>query len=77
MHSVLQVNATQATPEARGAGMSMFATCFFLGQAAGVAAAAPIVDRYGAPVVFIIAALTLPSLALWVAHRVANHGVRD
>ena len=76
MHSVLQVNATQATPEARGAGMSMFATCFFLGQAGGVAAAAPVVDRYGAPVVFVIAALTLPALAFWVAHRVASFGIR-
>ena len=76
LHSVLQVNATQATPEARGAGMSMFATCFFLGQAGGVAAAAPLVDRYGAAIVFVIAALSLPALAFWVAHRVATKGVR-
>ena len=76
LHSVLQVNATQATPEARGAGMSIFATSFFLGQGAGVAAAAPLVDRYGAPVVFIIAALALPALAFWVAARVATRGDR-
>ena len=76
LHSVLQVNATQATPEARGAGMSLFATSFFLGQAAGVAAAAPIVDRYGAPVVFFIAAATLPALAFWVAQKVATSGER-
>lgn len=76
LHSVLQVNATQATPQARGAGMSLFATSFFLGQAAGVAAAAPIVDRYGAPAVFIIAALSLPALAFWVAYKVATTGER-
>jgi len=76
LHSVLQVNATQATPEARGAGMSIFATSFFLGQGAGVAAAAPLVDRYGAPVVFIIAALALPALAFWVSARVATRGDR-
>jgi len=76
LHSVLQVNATQATPHARGAGMSLFATSFFLGQAAGVAAAAPIVDRYGAPAVFFIAALTLPALAFWVAQKVATTGER-
>ena len=75
LHSVLQVNATQATPEARGAGMSIFATSFFLGQAGGVAAAAPIVDRYGAPAVFIIAAAALPTLAFWVASRVATRDV--
>ena len=76
LHSVLQVNATQATPQARGAGMSLFATSFFLGQAAGVAVAAPIVDRYGAPAVFIVAALSLPALAFWVAHEVATTGER-
>lgn len=77
MHSVLQVNATQATPHARGAGMSIFATSFFLGQAAGVAAAAPIVDRYGPRAVFVIAAFALPTLAFWVAARVATRGERS
>lgn len=76
LHSVLQVNATQATPHARGAGMSIFATSFFLGQAAGVAAAAPIVDRYGAPAVFVVAAFALPTLAVWVSQRVATGGER-
>ena len=76
LHSVLQVNATQVTPEARGAGMSMFATCFFLGQGAGVAAAAPIVDAWGAAPVFLIAALALPALALWVGARVAQPTVK-
>ncbi|MCB1534321.1 MAG: MFS transporter [Rhodoblastus sp.] len=76
LHSVLQVNATQATPEARGAGMSIFATSFFLGQAGGVAAAAPIVDRYGARTVFVIAAVALPALAFWVAQKVATRGER-
>lgn len=76
LHSVLQVNATQATPHARGAGVSIFATSFFLGQAGGIAAAAPIVDRYGAPAVFVIAAIALPILAFWVAQRVATQGER-
>ena len=76
LHSVLQVNASQMTPEARGAGMSMFATSFFLGQGAGVAAAAPIVDRYGATPVFAFAALALPALALFVSTRVATSGAR-
>ena len=76
LHSVLQVNASQMTPAARGAGMSMFATSFFLGQGAGVAAAAPIVDRYGATAVFVIAAIGLPALALFVAARVATSGAR-
>ena len=64
------------TPEARGAGMSMFATSFFLGQGAGVAAAGPIVDRYGATPVFAFAALALPALALFVSTRIATSGAR-
>ena len=76
LHSVLQVNATQMTPQARGAGMSLFATSFFLGQAAGVAAAAPIVDRYGATPVFTVAGHALPALAIWIAAKVATSGAR-
>ena len=40
LHNTLQINATQMAPERRGAAVSSFAFCFFLGQAAGVAAAA-------------------------------------
>ncbi len=38
LHNTLQVNATQMVPRARGASVSMFAACFFLGQATGVTA---------------------------------------
>ena len=37
MHNTLQINATQMAPERRGAAVAAFASCFFLGQAAGVA----------------------------------------
>ncbi len=36
LHNTLQVNATQMAPERRGAAVSAFASCFFLGQSAGV-----------------------------------------
>ncbi len=36
MHNTLQVNATQMAPDRRGAAVSAFAACFFLGQSAGV-----------------------------------------
>ena len=36
LHNTLQVNATQMAPERRGAAVSAFAACFFLGQSAGV-----------------------------------------
>ncbi|MDI1286878.1 MAG: MFS transporter [Reyranella sp.] len=67
-HNTLQTHGTQMAPEARGAGMALFALCLFLGQAIGVPVAAPIVDRWGAPPVFWAAAIFLPLLALWFAH---------
>jgi predicted MFS family arabinose efflux permease len=39
LHNTLQINATQMAPERRGAAVAAFASCFFLGQALGVAAA--------------------------------------
>jgi predicted MFS family arabinose efflux permease len=39
MHNTLQINATQMAPERRGAAVSAFASCFFMGQAIGVALA--------------------------------------
>jgi predicted MFS family arabinose efflux permease len=36
LHNTLQVNATQMAPDRRGAAVSAFAACFFLGQSAGV-----------------------------------------
>jgi predicted MFS family arabinose efflux permease len=37
MHNTLQVNATQMAADRRGAAVAAFASCFFLGQSAGVA----------------------------------------
>lgn len=67
LHNTLQTHGTQMAPEARGAGMALFALCLFLGQAVGVPIAAPIVDRWGAPPVFWTAAVVLPALGLWFA----------
>ncbi len=74
LHNTLQVHGTQMAPEARGAGMALFALCLFLGQAVGVPVAAPIVDRWGAPPVFWAAAVFLPLLALWFAHAIRRRG---
>lgn len=37
LHNTLQINATQMAPERRGAAVSAFASCFYLGQSVGVA----------------------------------------
>jgi predicted MFS family arabinose efflux permease len=47
MHNTLQTNATQMAPQRRGAAVSTFASCFFLGQAAGVGIAGQLVARLG------------------------------
>jgi predicted MFS family arabinose efflux permease len=65
-HNVLQLNATQMAPGLRGAAVSLFASCFYAGQAAGVALAAPLVDRYGPGVIFALAALLMAALGIWL-----------
>jgi predicted MFS family arabinose efflux permease len=52
LHNTLQSNATQMVPERRGTAVSVFVSCFFLGQSAGVALAGLGVERFGtAPVI--------------------------
>jgi predicted MFS family arabinose efflux permease len=48
MHNTLQVNATQMAPDRRGAAVSAFAACFFLGQSAGVSLGGLTVGSIGA-----------------------------
>jgi len=67
LHNTLQTNATQMTPQARGTAVALFSAAVYFGQTAGVALAAPMVDRMGAPPVFIAVALLLPVLGMWFA----------
>ena len=69
MHNTLQTNATQMAPEARGLGVSIFAMALFTGQSIGVAVAAPIMDRWGGPPIYLAAAVILPLIALWFRAR--------
>ena len=71
-HNTLQVNATQTAPEARGIALGLFASCMFLGQAIGVAVAAPFFDNTGGPPIFLAAAVFLVILSFvyrWQARR--------
>ena len=65
LHNTLQTEATQMVPEARGTGVTLFASMYFLGQTLGVTLGAPVMDRYGGPPLFVIAAIVLPALAFW------------
>ena len=64
LHNTLQTNATQMAPEARGLAISLFAFCYFLGQAAGVAVCGWWVDAFGYNMVFAIAGIMLLIVAL-------------
>ena len=63
-HNTLQTNATQMAPERRGAAVSAFASCFFLGQAVGVAAAGALVARLGTGTIIVTGACGVLLVAL-------------
>ena len=65
LHNTLQTEATQMVPQARGTGVTLFASMYFLGQTLGVTLGAPVMDRYGGPPLFVIAAIVLAGLAFW------------
>lgn len=71
LHNTLQTNGTQMVPEARGAGVALFASFLFIGQSIGVGVAAPVVDRFGAGPIFWTSALVLPAVALYFRNRLA------
>ncbi len=69
LHNTLQTIATQMTPQARGTAVGLFSAALYLGQTAGVAGFAIVVDRAGAPRVFLAVALLLPALASCISWR--------
>jgi len=67
LHNTLQTNATQMTPEARGTAVALFSSALYVGQTAGVALGALVIDRVGAIPLFLGTAAGFPALALWFA----------
>jgi MFS transporter, YNFM family, putative membrane transport protein len=65
LHSTLQTNATQMAPDTRGLAVSLFALALFCGQSAGVALAAPVMDRYGGQPIFLSASAIILAVAFW------------
>lgn len=64
LHNTLQINATQMAPERRGAAVSAFASCFFLGQSVGVGIAGMLVERLGTANVMMVGAAGVLAVAL-------------
>jgi len=69
LHNTLQTCATQLSDSARGTAVSMFVCALFLGQSAGVAAAAWCTSRYSSAVWFAIAAPAVLALGAYFALR--------
>ena len=69
MHNTLQTNGTQMAPQARALGMSLFATCLFVGQAAGIGAAGWLVEHAGFRPVIAGAGVLIALLGLFLWRR--------
>ena len=68
MHNTLQTQATQMAPAQRGAAVSLFACCFFMGQATGVAAFGATMAWWDSSYAMGFCAAGLLLLSLWFAH---------
>ena len=66
-HNTLMTNATQMAPESRGAAVAMFVSAFFLGQSAGVAIGARVIDAASASWLFASSAAVLPCIGFGFA----------
>ncbi len=76
IHNTLQIMATELAPTARGSGISLYATSFFVGQAFGAVVAGQVVSLSGSiPTLFVAAGLCMLGLA-WPASRLAPLAAR-
>jgi MFS transporter, YNFM family, putative membrane transport protein len=69
MHGTLQTNATQIAPHARALGLSLFATCLFVGQALGVTSVGKAMMAIGFAPTIATAGALLAILGLALAWR--------
>jgi predicted MFS family arabinose efflux permease len=76
LHNTLQTNATQMSPERRGAAMALFASLFYLGQSVGVAIAGVLVEHLGTTPVILGAAVAIIPVGFTFAKLRASRGER-
>ena len=65
MHNTMQTLATEMAPHARGTAISLFAFVLMTGQGLGVAIYGQIIDRFGYPPAYLLAAGVIALLATW------------
>ena len=73
LHNTLQTNATQMAPARRGAAVSAFACCFFLGQATGVWLAGLSVADHGTRPLIAVGAVGALAVGMAFGHLRARH----
>ena len=64
LHNTLQTNATQMAPERRGAAVSAFAACYFIGQSTGLAIAGLVTALIGTRTVIVAGGVGVLMVAL-------------
>lgn len=69
VHNTLQINATQMAPERRGAAVSSFAACYFIGQSAGIAIGGALIPHTGTRGVIVICGVSVLVVAWNFARR--------
>lgn len=69
MHSTLQTQATELSPESRGTAVSLFAFNLFMGQGIGAVVLGRIVDNVGYIACFIVCGIAVAVLAVWFASQ--------
>ncbi|MES2980389.1 MAG: MFS transporter [Pseudomonadota bacterium] len=72
-HNTMQTSATQMAPGARGTGVSLFASCLFLGQSLGVVLAAGLIDRLGTANVVALGGVVMALASAYFAWALKRH----
>ncbi len=66
LHSVLQAQATEMLPAARGTAVASFALVLFLGQSVGAVTIGTLIAHFGYRTAFLIDAAAILALAIWL-----------
>jgi YNFM family putative membrane transporter len=75
-HNTMQLLATQMAPTARGTAVSMFASCLFIGQAAGVLLAANLITLLGSGLVIALGGSGVMALGFLLARGLRRRGLQ-
>ncbi len=76
-HNVMQANAAQMHPAARGTAVSLFAASLFLGQSVGVLLAASLAQRIGAATVIALGGSALFALGMFFSQALRRRAQRS